>query len=87
MKSELLPFGRKAFKGAVEFLVAGPACAAKLSGDVQVVGMVTFMNPNCFLVFIAGKKGLQAGARLPGLGDSAMAVIFAEGIVAHRLYI
>ena len=87
MKSDPLPFGRNAFKGAVEFLVAVPACAVKLSGDVQVFGVVTFMDANRFLIFIAGKKGLQAGARLSRLGDSPVAVIFAERIVTHRLYI
>jgi hypothetical protein len=30
---------------------------------------------------------LQAGARLSRLGNSAVAVIFAERIVAHRSYI
>jgi hypothetical protein len=87
MKSDRLPFRRKPFKGAFEFLVAGPAGAVKLSGDVQVFGVVTFMDANRFLIFIAGKEGLQAGARLSRLGNSAVAVIFAERIVAHRTYI
>ena len=82
-----LHFPWKAFKGTVDFLVAGPAASVKFSGYVQVFRVVAFMDADRFLIPVGNKKGLQAAAPLSGLGDSTVAIILAERIVPHLTYL
>jgi hypothetical protein len=76
----------KPFKLAVGFLVAGPAAGVKLSGCIQVFRVVAFMDADRFLILIGEKKGSQACALLSRPGHSAVVIILAEGIVAHKIY-
>jgi hypothetical protein len=78
-----LHFLWKAFKGAVDSLVAGPAASVKFSGYVQVFRVVAFMDADRFLKPVGNEKGLQAAAPLSGLGDSTVAIILTERIVPH----
>ena len=75
------------FKWAFEFFVAGPALGVKLSGGVQVIGVVAFMDTDCLLLPVGTKQRLKAGGPLLGLRDAAVAIILAERIVPHGIYL
>ena len=72
---------------AFEFFVAGPALRAELPSCVQVIGMVAFMDADCLWLPVGTKQRLKAGAPLLGLGDAAVAIILAERIVSHGIYL
>jgi len=71
----------------VEISVAGPAHGVKLPGGVQVFRVVAFMDSDRLLLPLGTKQRLQTGAALLGLGDAAVAIILAERIVSHGIYL
>ena len=54
---------------------------------VQVVGVVTFMDADGLLLPVRAEKGLKAAAPLLGLGNASVAIILAEWIVSHRIFL
>ena len=74
-------------KRAFEFFVAGPALGAELPRCVQVFRVITFMDADCLLLPVRTKQRLKAGAALLGLRDAAVAIILAERIVSHGIYL
>jgi hypothetical protein len=72
---------------AFEFSVAGPALGVELSRCVQIIGVVAFMDADCLLLPVRTKQRLKAGGPLLGLGDAAVAIILAERIVSHGIYL
>jgi len=55
----------------------------ELSGCIQVIGMVAFMDADSLLLPVRTKQGLKAGTPLLGLRDAAVAIILAERIISH----
>jgi len=78
---------RGTLERAFEFFVAGPALRAKLPRCVQVLRVVAFMDSDRLLLPLGTKQRLQTGAALLGLGDAAVAIILAERIVSHGIYL